>query len=59
MWSEFETEVSKHPLNTLDSFRAKISEVKADMDREVVISPCKKFRSRIEAIVEDSGDSID
>jgi hypothetical protein len=59
MWCEFETEVSKHPHNTLDSLRAKISEVMADMDREVVICPCKKFRSRIEAIVEDSGDFID
>jgi hypothetical protein len=59
MLSEFETEVNKHPLNTLDSLRAKISEIMADMDREVVICPCKKFRSRIEAIVEDSGDLID
>jgi hypothetical protein len=59
MWCEFETEVSKHPHNTLDSLRAKISEVMANMDREVVICPCRKFRSRIEAIVEDSGDFID
>jgi hypothetical protein len=59
MWSKFETEVSKHPHNTLDSLRAKISEVIADMDREVVICPCKKFRSQIESIVEDSGDFID
>jgi hypothetical protein len=59
MWREFETEVSKHPHNTLDSLRAKISEVMADMDREVVICPCKKFKSRIEAIVENSGDFID
>ena len=59
MWSEFETEVSKHPHNTLDSLRAKISEVMADIDREVVICPCKKFRSRIEAVVGDSRDFID
>jgi hypothetical protein len=59
MWSEFEREVNKHPHNTLDSLRAKTSEVMADMDREVVIGPCKKFRSRIETIVEDSGDFID
>ncbi len=58
MWREFETEVSKHPHNTLDSLRAKILEVMADMDREVVICPCKKFRSQIEAIVEDRGDFI-
>jgi hypothetical protein len=59
MWSEVGKEVNKHPHNTLDSLRDKISEVMADMDREVIICPCKKFRSRIEAIVEDSGDFID
>ena len=59
MWSEFEREVNKHTHNTLDSLRTKISEVMADIDREVVICPCKKFRSRIEAIVEDSGDFFD
>jgi hypothetical protein len=59
MWSEVGKEVNKHPHNTLDSLRDNISEVMADMDREVIICPCKKFKSRIEAIVEDSGDFID
>jgi hypothetical protein len=59
MWSEVGREVSKHPLNTLDSLRSKVSEVMADMDRKVVICHCKKLRSRIEAIVEDSRDFID
>jgi hypothetical protein len=59
MWSEVGKEVNKHPHNTLDSPRDKISEVMADMDREVIICTCKKFRSRIQAIVEDSGDFID
>jgi hypothetical protein len=59
MWSEVGKEVNKHPHNTLDSLRDKISEVMVDMDREVIICPCKKFRSRFEAIVEDSGDFID
>jgi hypothetical protein len=45
MWSEFEREVDKHPENTLASLRTKISEVKADMDREVIICSNKKFRS--------------
>jgi hypothetical protein len=31
----------------------------ADMDREVVIHPCKMFQPRIEAIVEASGDFIE
>jgi hypothetical protein len=37
------------------SLKAQISEVMADKDREVVIHPCKKFRSRIVAVVEASG----
>jgi hypothetical protein len=59
MWSEVGKEVNKHPHNTLTSLRDKISEVMAEMDREVIICTCKKFRSRIEAIVEDSGAFID
>jgi hypothetical protein len=59
MWSVVGREVSKHPLNTLDSLRSKISRIMATIDRKVVICPCKKLRSRIEAIVEDSRDFID
>ena len=58
MWSEVEIEVNEHPHNTLASLRSKISEVMADMDREVVIHPCKKFWSRIAAVVEASGNFI-
>jgi hypothetical protein len=58
MWSEVAREVSRHPHNTLGPLRAHISEVMADKDREVVIHLCKKFRSRIEAIVEASGNFI-
>ncbi len=43
MWSEVGREVSKHPLNTLDSLRSKVSEVMTDMDRKVVICHCKKL----------------
>jgi hypothetical protein len=59
MWSVVGREVSKDPLNTLDSLRSKISEVMADMDSKGVFCPFKKLRSRIEAIVEDSRDFID
>jgi hypothetical protein len=58
MWSEFAREVSKHLHNTLASLRAQISEVMADMDREVVIHPCIKFWSRIAAVVKASGNFI-
>ena len=58
MRCEFEIEVNKKPHNTLASLRAQILEVMANMDREVVISPYKKFWSRIEAVVDASGDFI-
>jgi hypothetical protein len=58
MWSEVEREVNKQPQNTLTSLRAKISEIMTQMDREVVLHPYKTFLSRIQAIVEASGDFI-
>jgi hypothetical protein len=58
MWSEFEREVNKQPHNTLASLMAKILEIMADMDGEVVIRSYKKFWSRIEAVVDASGDFI-
>jgi hypothetical protein len=58
MWSKVKREVNKPPHNTLASLRSKISEVMADIDREVIIPPYKKFWSRIEAVVDASGDSI-
>ncbi len=56
IWCEFERD--KKPHNTLASLRAKILEVMANMDREFVIHYYKKFWSRIEAIVDASGDFI-
>ncbi len=58
MWSVFERDVNKQPHNTLASLRVQILEVKADMDREVVIRSHKKSWSRIEAVVNSNGDLI-
>ena len=58
VWCEFEREVNKKPHKTLASLRAKILEVMANMDREFVIHYYKKFWSRIEAVVDSSGDFI-
>ncbi len=58
MWCEFERETSKKPHNTLASLRAKILEVMAKMDKEFVIHYYKKFWSRIETVVDSSGDFI-
>jgi hypothetical protein len=54
MWSEFERVVNKQPHNTLASLKVKISKVM----REMVILPCQRFWSQIEAVVEDSEDLI-
>jgi hypothetical protein len=58
MWSVVAREVSKHPHNTLGPLGAQISEVMAELDREVVINHCKKFWSRTAAVVEASGNFI-
>jgi hypothetical protein len=56
MWCKFEREVHKQPHNTQASLKAKISEVMTNIEREIVILPCQRFWSQIEAIVETSGD---
>jgi hypothetical protein len=48
----------KSLITSLPSLRAKILEVLANMDREFVIHYYKKFWSRIEAVVDSSGDFI-
>ena len=58
MWCEFEREVNKQLHNTLASLKAKILEVMANMDRKFIIHSYKKFWSRIEAVVDASGDII-
>jgi hypothetical protein len=58
MWSEFEKDVHKQPHKTLAFLRAKILEVMADMDREVVICSYKMFWSRVEAVVNANWDFI-
>jgi hypothetical protein len=59
MWSVFEREVNTQPYNILASPRTKILEVMANMDtRDVVVLYYTKFWSRIEAVVNASGDFI-
>ncbi len=52
MWSQLDREVNKQPHNTLASLKAKISEVMTNIEREIVILPCQRFWSQIEAVVE-------
>jgi len=59
MWCVPERDVSKLSHKTLASLRAKISEIIADMEREVISSACQKFPSRSEAVVEAKKDFIE
>jgi hypothetical protein len=47
MRSIVEREVTEQPQNDLASFRARISEVMADMDKEVVIPPVRSSGLRL------------
>jgi hypothetical protein len=44
--------------STLTSLHAKMSGIMTVIDREIVILTYKKFRSRMEVVVEASGDFI-
>ena len=55
MWGKVKRDVNKQPKNTLTSLKAMIPDVMANLDREVVIHVCKKFRSWIEADMEATG----
>jgi hypothetical protein len=58
IWSVFEREVNKQLHKTMASLGAKILEVMAVLDREVVICSYRKFWSRIEALIGASGNFI-
>jgi hypothetical protein len=55
MWSEVEREVNRCPHITLTSLKVMTSDVMTDLDREVIIHACMKFRSWIEAVIEANG----
>jgi hypothetical protein len=55
MWCVVDRKVNKHPHNTLSSLKAKILDVMANIDREIVILLCQRFWSQIEAVVEATG----
>jgi hypothetical protein len=54
-WCVVEGEVNKCPRITLASLKVMTSDERIDLDREVIIYACKKFRSWIEAVMEATG----
>jgi hypothetical protein len=55
MWCVVEREVNRCPQITLASLKVMTSDIMTDLDREVIIYVCKKFRSSIEAFMEATG----
>jgi hypothetical protein len=55
MWCVVEREVNKCLGITLASLKVMTSDVMTDLNREVIIHACKKFRSWIEAVMEATG----
>jgi hypothetical protein len=55
MWSEVEREVNKQPHNNLASLKAMILDVMSNLDREVVIHVCKKFKYWIKPDMKATG----
>ena len=56
LWSVFEQEVNRAPHNNAASLMAKITDVMGNLPRDTVGKACKRFWSRIEAVVEAGGD---
>ena len=56
VWSVCERDVNKQPHPSLDSLRQKITDVMGNLNRNMLAKACKRFRSRIEAVIESDGD---
>ncbi len=59
VWGVCERDVNRGPHNTRASLMAKITEVMGSLPRDTVGKACRRFRHRIEAVVEANGDFIE
>ena len=59
LWSVIERESNKRSHNNVDSLRAAIEEAAATIPADHVINACRRFRSRLEAVVEADGGWIE
>ena len=59
LWSEVERETNAAPHTSVASLKAKIKTVMANLDRETVAKACRRFRTRLEAVVAANGDFIE
>jgi hypothetical protein len=56
VWGVCEKDVNRALHNTVDSLVAKIKEVMGNLDRDTLAKACRRFRTRLEAVVEGNGD---
>ncbi|CAI9715721.1 Hypothetical predicted protein [Octopus vulgaris] len=59
MWDTVERETNKTCYNTKDELKARIMAAFTNLNKETVQKSCRRFESRLEAIVEANGDFIE
>jgi transposase len=59
VWSVVEREVNEHPHTTKESLKAAILRIMTNINKDHLIKACKRFRSRIEAVIAAEGDFIE
>ncbi len=59
MWGVTELKVNAAPHNKTEDLIKKIKEVTGSLNRDTVAKACRRFRSRIKAVVAADGDFIE
>lgn len=59
LWSVLERESNKRSHNTVESLRAAIKEAAANIPADHVVNACRRFRPRLEAVIEADGGWIE
>lgn len=59
VWGVLEKEVNEHYHSTIDSLKATIVRVMSSMDQQHLIKACRRFRSRVEAVIQADGGFIE
>ncbi|KPU74657.1 uncharacterized protein Dana_GF26712 [Drosophila ananassae] len=59
VWGVLERDTNKYPHNTVASLRTSIAKAMPEMNKDHLIRACKRFRSRIEAVIAANGGFIE
>lgn len=58
VWSMVEKDVNQHYHTSVDSLKNKIQEVMTNLDKQVLVKACQRFRRRVEAVIDAEGSFI-